>query len=154
MWYKRHYLVPLHGVSTAVLPLLKFQPLNYEGESINRSQMDIKCKTCDISTWEKHLFLDISSTNVATVVPSLCQCIKTCSINVFWRLSQQLLHFLFSLFVINETFAIKVVLSLFTWAVWDLALLSQLPRKFPWIASWTFTVWCRIHIFTTLLKMG
>jgi hypothetical protein len=26
MWYKRHYLVPLHGVSTAVLPLLKFQP--------------------------------------------------------------------------------------------------------------------------------
>jgi hypothetical protein len=26
MWSKRHYLVPLHGVSTAVLPLLKFQP--------------------------------------------------------------------------------------------------------------------------------
>jgi len=27
VWYKRHYLVPLHGVfSTAVLPLLKFQP--------------------------------------------------------------------------------------------------------------------------------
>ena len=26
VWYKQHYLVPLHGVSTAVLPLLKFQP--------------------------------------------------------------------------------------------------------------------------------
>ena len=26
MWYKRHYLIPLHGVSTAVLRLLKFQP--------------------------------------------------------------------------------------------------------------------------------
>ena len=26
VWYKRHYLVPLHGVSTAALPQLKFQP--------------------------------------------------------------------------------------------------------------------------------
>jgi hypothetical protein len=31
MWYKRHYLVPLHGVSTAVLPLLKFQPSYIKG---------------------------------------------------------------------------------------------------------------------------
>jgi hypothetical protein len=26
---------------------------NYEGESVNRSQIDIKLKTCDIRTWEK-----------------------------------------------------------------------------------------------------
>jgi hypothetical protein len=31
----------------------------YKGESVNRSQMNIKCKTCDIGTWKKHLFPDI-----------------------------------------------------------------------------------------------
>jgi hypothetical protein len=37
--------------------------LYYEGESVNRSQMDIKRtrKTCDIRTWKKHLFPDVSS---------------------------------------------------------------------------------------------
>jgi hypothetical protein len=43
----------------------------YEGESVNRSQIDIKRKTCDKQTWEKHLFLDISSTNIDTLIPSL-----------------------------------------------------------------------------------
>jgi hypothetical protein len=60
----------------------------YEGESVNRSQMDIKCKTCDIWTWEKHLFLDISSANIDTLVPSLYQCVETRSMGVFWLLSQ------------------------------------------------------------------
>jgi hypothetical protein len=35
----------------------------YEGESVNRPQMHIKRKTCDIRIRKKHLFLDISSTN-------------------------------------------------------------------------------------------
>jgi uncharacterized protein (DUF2225 family) len=34
--------------------------------------MDIKHKTCDIRTWKKELFLDISSNNI---VPSLYQCV-------------------------------------------------------------------------------
>jgi hypothetical protein len=40
--------------------------------------MDIKRKTYDIWTWKKHLFLEISSTNTDTPVPSLYQCTKTC----------------------------------------------------------------------------
>jgi hypothetical protein len=33
----------------------------YKREPVNRSQMDIKHKTCDIRTWkQRHLFLDIS----------------------------------------------------------------------------------------------
>jgi hypothetical protein len=55
----------------------------YEGESVNRSQMDIKRKTCDIRTWGKRLFLNISSTNIDTCVPSLYQCVETRSIEVF-----------------------------------------------------------------------
>jgi hypothetical protein len=43
----------------------------YEGESVNRTQMDIKRKTCDIRPGKKHLFLDVSSTNIDTHVPSL-----------------------------------------------------------------------------------
>jgi hypothetical protein len=39
--------------------------------------MDIKRKTCDIRTWKKHLFLDISSTNIDTLVSSLYQCVET-----------------------------------------------------------------------------
>jgi hypothetical protein len=52
-------------------------PLKYEGESVNRPQMDIKRKTCDIRTWKKHLFLDISSTNIDTVVLLLYQCVES-----------------------------------------------------------------------------
>jgi hypothetical protein len=47
--------------------------LIYEEESVNRSQMDIKRKICDIRTWKKHLFFEISSTNIDTLVPSLYQ---------------------------------------------------------------------------------
>jgi hypothetical protein len=32
--------------------------------------MDVKRNTCDIRTWKKHLFLDISSTNIDTLAPS------------------------------------------------------------------------------------
>jgi hypothetical protein len=41
----------------------------YEEESVNRSQMDIKRKECDIRTWKEHLFPDIFSTNIETFVP-------------------------------------------------------------------------------------
>jgi hypothetical protein len=33
----------------------RLQDNNYEEVSVNRSQMDIKRKTCDIRTWKKHL---------------------------------------------------------------------------------------------------
>jgi hypothetical protein len=39
-------------------------------ESVNTSQMDIKRKTCDIRTRKKHFILDISSTNIGTLVQS------------------------------------------------------------------------------------
>jgi hypothetical protein len=44
----------------------------YKGESVNRSQTDIKHKTRDIRTWGGggHTFLDISSTNIDAFVPS------------------------------------------------------------------------------------
>jgi hypothetical protein len=48
----------------------------YEGESVIR-------KTCDIRTLKQHFFLDISFTNIDTLVPSLYQCIETSSIEVF-----------------------------------------------------------------------
>jgi hypothetical protein len=40
----------------------------YEGESVDKSQMDIKRKTRDIRTWKKNLFLDMSSTNIVLSV--------------------------------------------------------------------------------------
>jgi hypothetical protein len=52
------------------------------GRVTNWSQMGIKTKTCDIRTWKKHLFLDISSTNIDTLVPSLYQCVETRIIEV------------------------------------------------------------------------
>jgi hypothetical protein len=54
-----------------------------EGESVNVTQMDIKRKTCDIRTRKKHLFLDITSINTDTPVPSLYQCAETRSTEVF-----------------------------------------------------------------------
>jgi hypothetical protein len=44
--------------------------------------MGIKRKTCGIGTWEKHLFLDIYSTNIATLAPALYQCVEIRSIEV------------------------------------------------------------------------
>jgi hypothetical protein len=54
----------------------------YKGESIYRSQMDIKRKNYEILTWKEHLFLDISSTNIDGLVPSHYQCLETDSIEV------------------------------------------------------------------------
>jgi hypothetical protein len=45
--------------------------------------MDMKRKTSDIRNWEKHLFLNISSTNSDTLVTSLYQRVETRSIQVF-----------------------------------------------------------------------
>jgi hypothetical protein len=55
----------------------------YEGESVNRTHLNIKRKICDIRTWKNYLFLDISSTNTITPVQSLYQCFGTRSIEVF-----------------------------------------------------------------------
>jgi hypothetical protein len=64
----------------------------YKEESVNTSQVDIKYKSYDIRTWEKHLYLDITSTNTDTYVPSLYQYVEIRSIEVFWLLSQPLSH--------------------------------------------------------------
>jgi hypothetical protein len=51
--------------------------------------MDIKRKKMDIRIWKKdNLFLDISSTNIDTLVPSLYQSVETRSMGVFWLVSQ------------------------------------------------------------------
>jgi hypothetical protein len=67
-----------------------FQPYmpNFSGfceeGPVNRSQMNIKRRTCDIRIWnKKKLFLDISSTNIDTLVPSLYQCVETLSVEAF-----------------------------------------------------------------------
>jgi hypothetical protein len=52
---------------TCVSPLSSL--VTYTRESVKRSQMDIKRKTCNVLTWKKHLFLDMSSTNIVTLVP-------------------------------------------------------------------------------------
>jgi hypothetical protein len=84
----------------------------YEGQSVNISQMDIKRKTCDIRTWKKMNFSTYPpSTLIDTPVPSLYQCAETRSTQVFWLLSQPLPHLRFNLFVISETFATKVAFS-------------------------------------------
>jgi hypothetical protein len=55
-----------------------------------------------------NLFLDISSTNIETLVPSFYQCVETRRIEFFRLLSQPLQHLLFNLFVISETFSTQL----------------------------------------------
>jgi hypothetical protein len=76
---------------------LFFTHSKYEGESVNKTQLDIKRKTGDIRAWEKHSFLDKSSTSIDTLVPSLYQCVETRRIDVFLPLSQPLPHLRFNL---------------------------------------------------------
>jgi hypothetical protein len=54
----------------------KFRTM-YEEESVNRSQMDIKHMIFEPEI--KELFLDISSSNIDTLVSSLYQCVATLS---------------------------------------------------------------------------
>jgi hypothetical protein len=66
----------------------------YEGESVNRSQLDIKSKT-----WYSNLEKTFISWHILHqhwyTVPSLYQCVETRSIEVFWLLSQPLPHLRF-----------------------------------------------------------
>jgi hypothetical protein len=57
---------------------------------------------------KKHLFLDISSTNIDTLVPSLYQCAEIRSIEIFWTMSKPLLHLPFNLLFISETIAAQL----------------------------------------------
>jgi hypothetical protein len=52
----------------------------------------------------KHLFLDISSININTLVPSLYQSVETRNVKVFRLLSQPLPHLRVNFLVISETF--------------------------------------------------
>jgi hypothetical protein len=81
---------------------------NYEEESVKRSQIDMKLKTCDIRTWEKHLFLDTCSTNTDIFVPPPYEYFETRNIEIFALLSQPLLHLRFKLSVFGETFSTQL----------------------------------------------
>jgi hypothetical protein len=60
------------------------------------------------SNLEKHLFLDISSTNINTLVPSLYQCVETHSIEIYWLLPQPLNTPPFQPLRISETFVTQL----------------------------------------------
>jgi hypothetical protein len=79
-----------------------------EGESVSRSQRNIKRKTYDFRTWKDINFSTYPSTNIDTPVPSLYQCVETRSIEVFCDLSQPLPHLYFNLHFIRETFATEM----------------------------------------------
>jgi hypothetical protein len=55
----------------------------YVVEPVNRSQIDMKRKTCDIRTWGGKKILGISSTNIDALLPSLYQCVETHSTDLF-----------------------------------------------------------------------
>jgi hypothetical protein len=57
---------------------------------------------------KEHLFLDLFSNNIDSLVPSLYQCVETLSIEAFWLLSQPRPQLRFNLFVISETFATQL----------------------------------------------
>jgi hypothetical protein len=84
-------------------------PLSPLRGRVNKSQMDIKRNTYEYSNrGGESLFLDTSSTNIDTTVPSLYQCVETRSTEVFWLLSQPIPHLRFNLFVISEIFATQL----------------------------------------------
>jgi hypothetical protein len=51
-----------------------------EGESVKRPQIDIHVNHVKMGRGKKYLFLDISSTYIDTLVPSLYQCVEPRSI--------------------------------------------------------------------------
>jgi hypothetical protein len=70
----------------------------------NRSQTHIKRKACNVRTWKEHLFFNISSTNIDTLVPSLCQWVETHSVEVFCLLYEPFPHLRFNPFVLKRNF--------------------------------------------------
>jgi hypothetical protein len=78
-WRKEKYLSPAGNRTPAVRPVAIPTAIpaafytTYEGQSVN-----IARKIYDIRTWGKrHLFRDISSTNINTLALSLYQCVET-----------------------------------------------------------------------------
>jgi hypothetical protein len=84
------------------------RPLSTRGESVNRSQMDIKRKIYDIRTWgKKKLFFSAYPPPTLTHLSHpLYQFVETRGIETFSDCC--LSHFRFNLFVIRETFATQL----------------------------------------------
>jgi hypothetical protein len=114
-------------------PPISFSTLSYilllksirEGESVNRPQMDTKCKIYDVHTWKKTFISRHILHQHWYACPSLYQCVETCSMEVYWLFSQTLRHSRFNLFVISETFAtfLDPVVNRFTW--WTLPTINK-----------------------------
>jgi hypothetical protein len=159
---------------------LFFKSLAYMRESVNRLEMDMICKRRDIWNWKKHLFLNISSTNIDTLVPLLYQSIETRSIEVS-RLLSQPLPFLRLYHRQNichrggfwqtkkaDVQEVPTVVLEFSpellglYGVWHCHDEAVPPCQLAWMFAsncisklWqNFTVCCKIHIFIVLLKMG
>jgi hypothetical protein len=82
-------------------------PLNiYEGESVDRSRIDIERKTCDIRTWRKHLFFDYPPATLTHMSQRFTSAPKPAA-----QKPQPLPHLRFNPFVISESFVTKMAIS-------------------------------------------
>jgi hypothetical protein len=86
----------------------------------------------------KHLFLDISSANTDTPVPSFCQCVETRSIEVFWLLSQPLPHLRFIIWEFRTSLRISRLIC---------RALSFKLQTLPTINT-KYSLWIRSHLLT------
>jgi hypothetical protein len=64
----------------------------YEKESVNRSQMDIKRKTCDIRTWKNTYFSTYPPPTLIHLTHRFTSASKPAAQKSFWLLSQSLPH--------------------------------------------------------------
>ena len=64
----------------------------YEGNSICKLQIVIEKNRMEIMTYKQHLFFNIISIQIWTLVPPFHKSLETCSVKFFWLLSEPRAH--------------------------------------------------------------
>ena len=64
----------------------------YEGNSISKLQIVIEKNRMEIMTYKQHLFFNIISIQISTLVPPFHKSLETCGEKLFWLLSEPRAH--------------------------------------------------------------
>ena len=81
----------------------------YEGKSISKLQIVTENRWMRIMTYKQHLFSNVISKQIKTIVPPFHKSLETCAVKFLWLLSEPLAHCSFNHVIVRKAFPWKML---------------------------------------------
>ena len=90
-----------------VIHFTLFYLYNYESDSISKLPIVIEKYKMEIMAYKQHLFFNIISIQIYTLVPPFHKSLETCGLKFFWLLSEPRAHCSFNCIIVRKAFSRK-----------------------------------------------